>query len=102
MAAKNLFFQTIATAEQEVQQQSCSKATKATIRLAACHATTLGLQVVREAYSLAGGSAIWETGKLEELHRDIHVVSQHAMVSEVNYRTVGAVALGNEVPVSLL
>lgn len=102
LAAQSLFYQTIRDAEEEVQTQACSTNTKATIRLAACHTITLAVQVVRDAYELAGGSAIWQTGKLEELHRDIHVVSQHGMVSNGNYRTAGAVFLGNQVPVFVL
>lgn len=102
LAAQSLFYQTIQNAKKEVQNNPCSIETKAAIRLAACHSTSLSVQVVRDAYSLAGGSAIWQSGKLEELHRDIHVVSQHAMVSEVNYRTAGAVILGGKVPEALL
>ncbi|MEM6966220.1 MAG: acyl-CoA dehydrogenase family protein [Bacteroidota bacterium] len=102
LAAQSLFYQTIATTEKEIQEGTCSKATKSAIRLAACHAIQLAVEVVRDAYQLAGGSSIWETNKLEELHRDIHVVSQHGMVANGNYRTVGSVLLGNSVPSFLL
>lgn len=101
-AARSLFYNTIAEAEAEAEKGVCSAETKAAIRLAACHTTHLAKEVVQEAYRIAGGSAVWETGKLEELHRDIHVVSQHAMVADSNYRTAASVFLGNSVPSFLL
>lgn len=101
-AAFHLFYGTIAKAEQEAQDATSTTHMKADVRLAACHSAQLAVKVVQEAYRLAGGSAIWKSGKLEELHRDIHVVSQHGMVSESNYRTSGSVKLGNEVPEFLL
>lgn len=102
LAAHSLFYSTIAVAQQEIANAPCSTQMKGRIRLAACTATQLCLQVVRDAYEMAGGSAIWESQKLEELHRDMHVVSQHAMASQGNFRTVGAVSLGNNVPEFLL
>lgn len=101
-AAYHLFYGTIAKAEQEANNALSSTQIKSDVRLAACHTTQLAVKVVQEAYRLAGGSAIWKSGKLEELHRDIHVVSQHGMVSESNYRTVGSVKFGNTVPEFLL
>ena len=102
LAAHSLFYRTIAEAEKEVESAPCSTEMKAKIRLTACTTTQLSLQVVRDAYEMAGGSAIWESQKLEELHRDMHVVSQHAMASQANFRTAGAVGLGNKVPEFLL
>ncbi len=101
-AAIALFQNTIAEAELEVKKGLCSIASKAKIRLAACHSLQLAEQVVSDAYRLAGGSAIWENHKLEELMRDIQVVAQHGMVSAGNYRTVGAFLLGNKVPEMML
>lgn len=101
-AAISLFQSTIAEAEAEAEKGVCSTACKAKIRLAACHSLQLAEKVVRAAYRLAGGSAIWNTNKLEELMRDIQVVTQHGMVSAGNYRTAGAVLLGNKVPEQLL
>ena len=102
LAAHSLFYSTIAKAEAEAEKGACSAETKAAIRLAACHTTHLAKEVVQDAYRIAGGSAVWEHGKLEELHRDIHVVSQHGMVADANYRTAGSVFLGNSVPSFLL
>ncbi len=101
-AAKALFNQTIAQAEQEVENEACSTTTKAQIRLASNHSTSLAHSVVQGAFDLAGGSAVWQSHKLEELIRDINVVKQHGMVNALNYRTVGAVLLGEDVPAFML
>ena len=101
-AAKALFQTTIQEAEQETLNGICSKETKAKIRIANAHTTKLAHQVVQEAYRLGGGYSIWETQKLEELLRDMNVVTQHGMVSSINYRTGGSVLLGNKVPEVLL
>ena len=101
-AAIALFNHTIAQAEKEVENAPCSITTKAQIRLASSHATAMAHSVVQNAFDLAGGSSVWQTHKLEELIRDMNVVKQHGMVNGLNYRTVGAVLLGEEVPVVML
>ncbi len=101
-AAIALFNQTIAKAEKEVEKGSCSTATKAQIRLASAHSTTMAHTVVQGAFNMAAGSAIWQSQKLEELIRDMNVAKQHGMVNVTNYRTVGAVLVGEDVPSVLL
>jgi len=102
MAAETLLDQTIHSVQLEVSTTTCSNKSKGDIRLASCHATQLCSNVVHTAYRLAGGSSIWKTAKLEELLRDMNVVSQHGMVAQGNYRTVGSLLLGNQVPEQLL
>lgn len=97
-----LFDQTIRNVQEEVQEGVCSKQSKGDIRLASAFATKMCTQVVSEAYRLGGGSSIRKSNKLEELMRDMNVVSQHGMVSHGNFRTVGSLYLGNEVPEFLL
>jgi len=102
IAAYSLMKETIAGAQKETLTQKCSIETKARIRLATAHTTKLCGLVVQESYRIGGGSSVWEKQKLEELLRDTNVVTQHGMVSYGNYRTAGAVLLGNEVPEMLL
>lgn len=102
LAAKSLLGNTILDAEKETRDSPCSVETKARIRLATVHATTLCHQVVQESFRIGGGSSVWNSHKLAELLRDINVVSQHGMVSAGNYRTAGSVFLGNDVPEILL
>ena len=102
LAAKSLFYATILEAQRATETGLATTPIKAKVRLAACTCTQLCLTVVRDAYEMAGGSAIWQNNKLEELHRDMHVVSQHGMASNANYRVAGSVGLGNNVPAFLL
>jgi alkylation response protein AidB-like acyl-CoA dehydrogenase len=101
-AAESLLLQTIEKVEREIKTDSCSLLSRASLRLAATHATTMNTEVVNNCYHLAGGSSIWKESKLEELFRDMNVVSQHGMVNRGNYRTVGAVALERDVPEVML
>jgi len=102
LSAEALFNHVIIEAEQETALGKCSQQMKAKIRLAAAHTAHLSHQVVQAAYRMGGGSSIWENHKLEELLRDMNVVSQHGMVAKSNYRTAGAVFTGNQVPEFLL
>lgn len=102
LAAESLFYTTILEAQKATENGLATTPIKAKVRLAACTCTQLCLKVVRDAYEMAGGSAIWQINKLEELHRDMHVVSQHGMASNANYRVAGSVRLGNNVPAFLL
>jgi len=98
----SLFNTCILNAESEVEKGACNIATKADIRLVSCHVTNLCEKVVREAYRLAGGSAIWQNKKLEEIMRDMNVITQHGMVNKSNYRTAGAVYMERDVPEVIL
>jgi len=102
LSANALMESTIRTVESAISQGKSTTELKAQIRLTSCHATQLCAEVVRSVYQLAGGSAIWQGKKIEELMRDINVVTQHGMVSTGNYRTAGAVAMGQKVPDILL
>ncbi len=97
LAAESLLYRIIKEAEFEAEQGSCSKETKARVRLATAQSTALCDACVRQAHRLAGGSAVWDTNKLSELLRDIQVVTQHGMVSAGNFKTVGKAMLGGDV-----
>ena len=101
-AAESLLFTTIKEVESEVDMGTCTPQSKANLRLASAHATSMNTKVVNSCYHLAGGSSIWKDSKLEELFRDMNVVSQHGMVNRGNYRTAGAVFLDRDVPEVML
>ncbi len=94
--------QSIKKLEHQIVNVGYNIQSKADIRLATAYCTEKAAEIVKECYQLAGGSAIWQSGKLEELMRDCHVVTQHGMVNNGNYRTGGAVHLGNDVPKVML
>ena len=102
LAAQALFDSVIDEAEKEVEIGQCGIKTKGKIRLASSYATSSAFSVVQTSFDLAGGSAIWKSNKLEELIRDMNVVKQHGLVNDLNYRTVGAVLLGEDVPITAL
>lgn len=73
---------------------------RANLRLAATHAAETGVDVVRSAFALAGGTAVRNDSPLARMLRDVNVVTQHLMVSPVTYEPVGRVLLG--LPIELL
>jgi alkylation response protein AidB-like acyl-CoA dehydrogenase len=69
-------------------------ATRALMRAAACHATDAAVRVVDAMYTAGGGTSIYAESPLQRHLRDIHVVTQHAMVGPTAYETAGRVLLG--------
>ncbi|MNO07262.1 hypothetical protein D3C81_2293860 [compost metagenome] len=53
-------------------------------------------------YQLGGGAAIFDNSPLQRCLRDIHVVTQHFMVSDSTYELTGRLFLGLETNVSML
>lgn len=66
------------------------------LRLATTHAMQASRQVVDSMYTLAGGSAVYETSPLQRQLRDVHVASQHIMVSSNTLETIGQLLFGVE------
>lgn len=64
------------------------------LRLAATDATQRCAEAVTRLYRTAGGEAVYQRCPMEKLFRDANVTTQHAMVSERLYETVGRMALG--------
>lgn len=76
---------------------------RALLRLAATHATRAAAQAVDRMYHAGGGSSIYTTtSPLQRHFRDVHVATQHVMVSEATYVAVGKVLLGVGGDVGLL
>lgn len=70
------------------------------LRLAATNATLQAARAVDLLYTAAGGSAVYTSGVLQRLFRDIHVATQHAMVTPRQYEIAGRLALGLETDVT--
>ncbi|MEO6570255.1 MAG: acyl-CoA dehydrogenase family protein [Ilumatobacteraceae bacterium] len=66
------------------------------MRLAATHAAIESVAVVDAAWTLAGGSAVYDTSVLGRCLRDVHVVTQHIMVAPKLNETLGKFLLGAE------
>ena len=71
------------------------------IRLAAAHAASVGADVVGTAYTLAGGTAVYDTCVLGRLLRDAHVVTQHIQTAPKLNEPLGKALLGVDVDVSM-
>ncbi len=79
----------IASARGEV-----SDAERAQLRLSATQATRASTRAVDLMYHAGGGSSIYASSPLQRHFRDVHVITQHAMVAEATYALVGRVLLG--------
>ncbi|GGQ44791.1 acyl-CoA dehydrogenase family protein [Couchioplanes azureus] len=67
---------------------------RARLRLAISTATRNAARAVDLLYHAAGGSAVYDSSPLQRHFRDVHVATQHAMVSGDVTEAAGAVLLG--------
>lgn len=77
-------------------------ATRARIRLACVHAATSAAQATDIAYTLAGGTSVFESSPLQRCLRDVHVATQHLMVSPRLYETLGRMFFGIDIDTASL
>lgn len=82
---------------QAAENGKISAKIKSELRLAASYAVGQSVEIVNQAYRIGGGSSIWNGVKLQELLKDINVVSQHGMISPNNYEIAGRVAFDLDV-----
>jgi alkylation response protein AidB-like acyl-CoA dehydrogenase len=75
---------------------------KRDIRLATTFATEEAAAIVDRMHRTAGGSAVFESSVLAHCLRDVHVATQHMMVSESTYEVVGRLFLGLPTNVAML
>ncbi|MEM1334540.1 MAG: acyl-CoA dehydrogenase family protein [Actinomycetota bacterium] len=71
------------------------------IRLAAVHAASEAAAVADVAFTLAGGTAVYDTSVLGRCQRDAHVVTQHIQTAPKLYERVGRLRLGLDDDVSM-
>jgi alkylation response protein AidB-like acyl-CoA dehydrogenase len=67
---------------------------RATLRLAATHATRTAADVARGMYDLGGGSSVFLSSPLQRRFRDGHVATQHIMVAPPTYELTGRIFMG--------
>lgn len=73
---------------------------RADLRLAATWAAQASAEVVERMYRAAGGTAVYRTSPLQRALRDVNTVTQHAMVQDETYHTIGRILL--DLPVDVL
>ena len=71
------------------------------IRLAATHAATVGAEVADTAFTLAGGTAVYDSSVLGRCLRDAHIVTQHIQTAPKLNETIGKLLLGLDVDTSM-
>jgi alkylation response protein AidB-like acyl-CoA dehydrogenase len=69
---------------------------RASLRLAATHATTSSANAVDLMYTAAGGTSVFASSPLQRRLRDVHAITQHFFVAPPTYETIGKVLLGVE------
>jgi len=77
-------------------------AQRAALRLAATEATVRATQAVDLMYDAGGGTSIYATSPLQRCFRDVHVVTQHAMVASSTYELTGRLLLGLDTDSAML
>ena len=77
-------------------------AERAELRLACHHGAAEAARAVDLAYTAAGGASVYSSSSLQRCLRDIHVATQHVMLSPRNLETYAKVRLGLETDLSTL
>ena len=72
------------------------------LRLAATHAVQTSAEVVDRVYTLAGGGAVFAASPLQRALRNVHVATQHMMVSDATYELTGRLLLDIPTQVTML
>ena len=72
------------------------------VRLATTHATRASAEAVDLMYNLGGGTSVYRRSPLQRIFRDVHVATQHMMVSPSTLELTGRIFLGLETDASLL
>ena len=75
---------------------------KARVRLACAHVASECARAVDLCYNTGGGSSVFQSNQLQRCFRDVHVATQHQMLSDRNVLTYGRVRLGLEADTALL
>ena len=75
---------------------------RSALRRAATHATEVSAQVTSDMYALGGGTSVYASSPLQRRHLDVHVATQHALVSPATWELAGRLALGLETDVGQL
>jgi alkylation response protein AidB-like acyl-CoA dehydrogenase len=75
---------------------------RALVRLASTHAALSAARVVDLMYNAGGGTSIYAPSPLQRQFRDVHVLTQHIMVSPPTLELTGRVLLGLDTDTAML
>ncbi|MDP9442149.1 MAG: acyl-CoA dehydrogenase family protein [Actinomycetota bacterium] len=85
-----------------VEGRALSPLERAQLRATGSHVTALATSVVDTAYNLGGGTSVYNSCPLQRRLRDIHTLTQHAVVAPASYATVGAGLAGEDLSAMLI
>jgi indole-3-acetate monooxygenase len=77
-------------------QATATARQRASLRLAATHATTASARAVDLMYTAGGSTSVFASNPLQRRLRDVHAITQHFFVAPASYETIGKVVLGVE------
>jgi len=86
--------ETIHALHDEATRGPASIRGRADLRLAMTHATRSAARAVDRMYEAAGGPAVFHTSALQRCFRDVHTITQHAMVARPTLELTGGILLG--------
>ena len=102
-SARAFLYERVEAADAETAEGKVAKPrTRALLRIAACNAASESAAAVDLVYTAAGGTSIYATSPLQRCFRDVHVTTQHAMVSSTTATLAGRVLLDVECDASTL
>ncbi len=84
--------------DKAVAGREITAADRAMVRAACAHAALESVRAVEIAYTLGGGSSIYEGNVLQRCLRDVHTTTQHVMLAPTNYEPAGRALLGLDLP----
>jgi alkylation response protein AidB-like acyl-CoA dehydrogenase len=102
-AARAYLYDEVGSAWAAAQSGSgVSRDQRVQLRLAGVNAAEVAVRVADLAFTLGGGSSIFETSPLQRCMRDAHVVTQHIMVAPRLYETLGKHLFGIDIDARLI
>ncbi|NMO20437.1 hydrolase [Pyxidicoccus fallax] len=97
-SARAFLLEAIHAIHEESTRGPVSVRTRAELRLAMTHATRSAARAVDRMYEAGGGHVVLRSNPLQRCFRDVHAVTQHAMVSPATLELTGGLLLGQELP----
>jgi alkylation response protein AidB-like acyl-CoA dehydrogenase len=102
-SARAFFFEAIGEAwERADRGDPVSVQDRATLRLAATHATRSSADVVRMMYEQGGGTVLYARHPLQRRFRDAYAATQHMMIAPPTWELAGRVLMGLPTDASML
>jgi alkylation response protein AidB-like acyl-CoA dehydrogenase len=102
-SARAFYYETIEAAWQAAQKDGrIDIEHRRDIRLATTFATHACAETVDRMYNLGGGTSVYRRSPLQRIFRDVHVATQHMMVSPATFELTGRLLLGVETDVAML